>query len=275
MAKITQMQDIIRVFKRNGNRWMDYNEVYAQMDKSLFGPNKGGELGKRRIVYRYMLGNDIFDEDATSTPKKFRLNPTILKRGDPSELERVYSTGNIMLFNEGRQFSEVQFSDEEMLEDEVKANYKLIFGPEAVYFDIKKRIGKRICDAIVFNPKTKRLYVVENELFIHDLYGHIVPQIIEFFNAMRESDTKEKLKYDVKWEEKVVKDDVIEIMKCIDKSIFDVVVVIDRIGFKIEDTEKNISELARHFVGDKDIKIVFREFNVFIDDKGKKIFRVK
>jgi hypothetical protein len=92
---------------------------------------------------------------------------------------------------------------------------------------------------------------------------------------MRDSDTKEKLKYDVKWEDKLSKEDVIEIMKCIDKSIYDVVVVIDRIGFKIEETEKNISELARHFVGDKDIKIVFREFNVFIDDKGKKIFRVK
>lgn len=78
----------------------------------------------------------------------------------------------------------------------------MIFGPDAAYYDIKKKIGKRICDAIVFNPKTKRLYVVENELFIHDLYGHIIPQIIEFFNGMRDEETKNNLKFNVAWDKR-------------------------------------------------------------------------
>lgn len=49
----------------------------------------------------------------------------------------------------------------------------------------------------------------------------------------------------------------------------------DRIGFEIEAVQRNISELAKHFVRGKEIGIIFREFNVFVDDEGKKIFRVK
>lgn len=63
MARTTQMQDIIRVYRKNGNPWLDYNEIYTQMNKSLFGPNKYGEAGQKRIVYRYLLGNEMFDED--------------------------------------------------------------------------------------------------------------------------------------------------------------------------------------------------------------------
>lgn len=275
MPKTTQIQEIIRVFKKEGNRWMDYNEIYERMDKSLFGPNKYGESGHRRMVYRYLLGNEMFDEDPNSRPKKFRLKSHILGREDIAEVERVYSTGEIKLFSQGRQFSEVKFSHEDEIENEVKANYKFIFGPDSVYFDIKKKIGRRICDGIVFNPNTKRLYIVENELFIHDLYGHIVPQIIEFFNSMRDSETKERLKYDIEWEKHIPKEKVLDIRECIDKSLYDVVVIIDRIGFETEQAERNISELAKHFVGDKNIEIVFREFNVFVDEKGTKIFRVR
>lgn len=272
MAKMTQMQDIIRVLKENKNRWMDYNEIYNKMNKSLFGSNKYGELGQRRIVYRYLLGNELFDEDASSRPKKYRLKLHLLKKADnAAELERVYSTGEVKVFSGKKEFNEVKFSIEEEIEDEVKANYKLIFGPDAVYYDIKKKLGERICDGIVFNPKTRRLYIVENELFIHDLYGHIIPQIIEFFNAVRDEKTKESLKYRVPWE----KEHELEIIKAIDNSSYDIVVVMDRINFKIEDIQRNISELAKHFVRGKDIEIVFREFNVFIDEDGKKIFRVR
>lgn len=267
----TLIQEIINVFKKQGNRWMDYNEIYNFMDKSLFGPNKYGERGKKNIVYRLILGNEIFDEDPNFRPKKFKLKSHILQQKDVDEIERVYSTGDVKIFTNSTQFEEVKFSHEDEFETEVKNNYKLIFGSDAVYYDIKTKIGKRICDAIVFNPQTKKVYVVENELFIHDLYGHIVPQIIDFFNGMKDEKTKQNLKYEVSWE----KDHKLPIIESIDRGNYDIIVIIDRITFKIEDVQRNIRELLKHFVENTNVDIIFKEFNVFIDENKNKIFRIK
>lgn len=267
----TLLQEIIGILKKKDNQWLDYNEIYDLMNKSLFGPNKHGERGKRNIVYRLIVGNPLFEIDDNFRPKKFRLKQHVFKEKDVAEVETVYSTSETRIFTKDNNYEEVLFTEEDDFENEIRDNYKLIFGQDAIYYDVKRKIGNRICDGIVFNPKNKKVYIVEAELFIHDLYGHIVPQIIDFFNGMKDEKTKQSLKYEIEWK----KDDQLEIIKAIDKESYDIVVVIDRITFKIEDVQKNISELIKHFVKNKDVNIIFREFNVFIDkDKGR-IFRVK
>jgi len=268
---VTILQEIINVFKKKGNAWLDYNEIYELMNKSLFGPNKYGVRGHKNIVYRIILGNPLFDVDPNFKPKKFKLKQQVFAEKDTSEVETVYSTSETKVFANDDIFEEVQFTEEPDFEKEIKENYKFIFGPDAKYYDVKSKIGNRICDGIVFNPKNKKVYILEVELFIHDLYGHIVPQIIDFFNGMKDEKTKRALKYNIEWE----KGDELSIIKTIDEENYDIVVVIDRITFKIEEVQNNISELIKNFVKNKDINIIFREFNVFVDKNQNKIFRIK
>ena len=268
---VTILQEIISVFKKKNNSWLDYNEIYDLMDKSLFGPNKHGERGKRNIVYRLILGNELlFDEDTNHRPKKFRLKTHIMKEKNLTEIETIYSTGDTKIFSENNKYEEVKFTYEADFEKELKENHKLVFGEDTIYYDIKKKLGDRICDAIVFNPKTKKVFIVEAELFTHSLYGHIIPQITGFFNAMKDEQTRHKLKYDIDW-----KEHKLNIIEALDKSDYDIIVVIDRITFEIKETKKNISELIKNFAKHKKNEIVFKEFNVFIDENQNKIFRVK
>ncbi len=66
------IDNIVNIFKDENNIWLDYNEIFERMGKSLFGPNKQGERGKRNIVYRILLGYaDLFDIDENFRPKKF------------------------------------------------------------------------------------------------------------------------------------------------------------------------------------------------------------
>ncbi len=60
--------------------------------------------------------------------------------------------------------------------------------------------------------------------------GHIIPQIIDFFNAMKNDDVKMKVKYDIKWPE----DLKLKIIEAIDKENYEIVVIIDKIDFKIK-----------------------------------------
>ena len=63
------IDNIVNIFKDEINIWLDYNEIFERMDKSLFGPNKHGERGKRNIVYRILLGySDLFDVDENFRP---------------------------------------------------------------------------------------------------------------------------------------------------------------------------------------------------------------
>lgn len=267
---MTILQEIIKVFRKENNAWLDYNEIYDLMDKSCFGPNKYGERGKRNIVYRLILGNDLFDVDENSRPKKFRLSSIAIEEKDIDEIENVISTGETKIFINNTVFEEIKFSYEKDYEREIVDNFKLIFGKDAVYYDIKKKVGDRICDGIVFNRKNKKVYIVEAELFTHGLWEHIVPQIIEFFNGMKEEKTKHRLKYDVDWKEQ----DKLAIIEAIDNQNYDIMVIIDKITFEIKSVQKSISELIKNFVKNKKVDILFKEFNVFINEEQNKIFRI-
>ncbi|QSO49187.1 hypothetical protein [Alicyclobacillus mengziensis] len=259
---------VVGVFQGSGNAWLNYNEIYEQMDKSVFGQNKFGERGKRNIVYRILLGyQDMFEVDESARPKKFRL-ATLTADNSQTEVEltKKYSMGEATVFFNGEAFHEAVFGLERDFEEAVKENHALIFGEQSYYYDVRKRIGKRICDAFVFDKEVGKLIVVENEIATHDLWGHIIPQIIEFFNGMRDDQTKQALKYDVEWNA----DDKLSIIEAIDKEQYEIVVVIDALTFDAKKARKDINELIKHFVRNKSISIHFREFKMFSSDKDQR-----
>ena len=209
--------------------------------------------------------------DDNFRPKKFRLKSESGAISDSFIASQIkFALGESQIYVQNEKYHLIEYGLEEEYEQEIAANYKLIFGENSVYFDLKKKLGNRICDGFVYDKELRRLVIVENELFTHDLWGHIIPQIIDFFNNIKHTDVQMKLKYEIDWglDEK----DKLTIIEAVDKSNFDIVIVIDRITFDISQQKKAISELISHFDGSKNVRIYFKEFKVFTNSKNKKIF---
>ncbi len=83
-------------------------------------------------------------------------------------------------------FRQKEYHYEKDFEQAVIDNYKYIFGEDTVYIDIKKRIGENIVTIpggylLDFSfAASPRLYIIENELSIHDAYKHIGSQLLKF-----------------------------------------------------------------------------------------------
>lgn len=271
---MTILEAMIDVYKKNNNQWFDYGELYEHIAPSLFGENKNGVQGKKNIIYRLIIGNkELFDVDENFRPKKFRLKTFDGAINDEYIQNQVkYSFGDSKLFFNNKEYKIVQYSIESQLEDDVKNNFKLIFGENSIYFDLKKKLGNRICDGFVFDKDLQKFIIVENELCIHDLWEHIIPQIIDFFNAIQNDNVKMKLKYEIDW--KLSDSEQLLMTKAIDMMNFDIVVVIDKITFDIAEQSSAISKLCSHFSGNKKININFKEFKTFVNDDNEKIFIV-
>ncbi len=87
----------------------------------------------------------------------------------------------------GRIFTYREYSQEKEFEEQVVCQAREIFGPNALYIDIKKRIGEdnilSIPDGYLIDasfPAQPRLYIIENELVTHDPYKHIGQQLLKF-----------------------------------------------------------------------------------------------
>jgi len=97
-----------------------------------------------------------------------------------------------------------QYRDEKELENLVKEHIEFIFGNNSLFFEsskIKSRasIGS-IPDGFVLLPLEEKWYIIEVELSKHPLHRHIVPQILKFFSAIKNSNTRKKL-IDIFYEE--------------------------------------------------------------------------
>jgi hypothetical protein len=87
----------------------------------------------------------------------------------------------------GKAYRRVDYESEADLEASIIDVQHLLFGPNRVYLDVKRKIGTKgsiqnipdgyLLDLSSFKP---RLYVVENELESHDPLRHIAVQILQF-----------------------------------------------------------------------------------------------
>lgn len=97
------------------------------------------------------------------------------------------------IVTKGGIFNWVAPDSEQSFEEAIVANVNLIFGEERYYIDCKRRIGRgkkfNIPDAYLldFKRSEPRLFVVENELSMHDLFKHIGVQLLEFSHSYRQA----------------------------------------------------------------------------------------
>ena len=105
-------------------------------------------------------------------------------------MERIVSGNDIYYLKE--------YQLEKDFEQDVVANYRHIFGNDTVYIDIKKKIGDNIVtipDGYLLDftfSNNPRLYIIENELSVHDAYKHIGTQLLKFAVSYKQSRLKIK-----------------------------------------------------------------------------------
>ena len=105
-------------------------------------------------------------------------------------MERIVSGNDIYYLKE--------YQLEKDFEQDVVANYRHIFGNDTIYIDIKKKIGDNIVtipDGYLLDftfSNTPRLYIIENELSVHDAYKHIGTQLLKFAVSYKQSRLKIK-----------------------------------------------------------------------------------
>lgn len=105
-------------------------------------------------------------------------------------MERIVSGNDIYYLKE--------YLLEKDFEQDVVANYRHIFGNNTIYIDIKKKIGDNIVtipDGYLLDftfSNTPRLYIIENELSVHDAYKHIGTQLLKFAVSYKQSRLKIK-----------------------------------------------------------------------------------
>jgi len=105
------------------------------------------------------------------------------------------------IFYNNKKFTEATFKAENLYEDLIIKNAKLLFGERSIYINTKNKIeskslGKTIPDGILFNLadiNNAEFYLVEVELSSHDFYTHIFPQITKFFAFFKNQKSQDEL----------------------------------------------------------------------------------
>jgi len=105
------------------------------------------------------------------------------------------------IYMDGNRFVESAFKAASDLEKIIKDNSKILFGSNAIYFDLKNKIdtrslGASIPDGFLFDFKDKEnpeFYLIEAELVKHDFYNHIFPQITKFFAFFKNPQSRNNL----------------------------------------------------------------------------------
>jgi hypothetical protein len=95
--------------------------------------------------------------------------------------------GNAVIYNDGELYHIAEYSNERDLELAILEVRDALFGRNRIYLDIKRKIGRKggqrnIPDGYLvdLSGRIPRLYVVENELAVHDPLRHVAVQILQF-----------------------------------------------------------------------------------------------
>ena len=93
--------------------------------------------------------------------------------------------------------------EEKELHPMIREHSKEIFGENSLYFDVHHKLRYKLKskagiaslpDAYVITlSKPYQWFVVENELSIHPVYSHIVPQLMKFINGIKNSKSQKQI----------------------------------------------------------------------------------
>jgi len=95
----------------------------------------------------------------------------------------------VVIYKENKKFYEYKYDKEAQYESDIVKNSNMFFGENSIYIDSKKKIkskalGNSIPDGFLIDLsdiENPEFYIVEVELYKHDFYSHIFPQLTKFF----------------------------------------------------------------------------------------------
>ena len=189
-------------------------------------------------------------------------------------MERIVSGNDIYYLKE--------YQLEKDFEQDVVANYRHIFGNDTIYIDIKKKIGDNIVtipDGYLLDftfPNNPRLYIIENELSVHDAYKHIGTQLLKFAVSYKQSRLKIKqyiLDYlsksptnmafiESKASEMGYRNIDAMLESMIYRDTVDAIVIIDNSSAELENVLSHLS-----------MKIDIIEFKAYENNKGNRLYK--
>ena len=189
-------------------------------------------------------------------------------------MERIVSGNDIYYLKE--------YQLEKDFEQDVVANYRHIFGNDTVYIDIKKKIGDNIVtipDGYLLDftfSNNPRLYIIENELSVHDAYKHIGTQLLKFAVSYKQSRLKIKqyiLDYlsksptnmafiESKASEMGYRNIDAMLESMIYRDTVDAIVIIDNSSAELENVLSHLS-----------MKIGIIEFKAYENNKGNRLYK--
>lgn len=190
-----------------------------------------------------------------------------------------------------KEYSLYDFDNEAEFEKAVIENHKYLFGKDAVYIDIKRKIGRDnhrgIPDAFLidfYDTNKPQLYIIENEIASHDVYAHISEQIARFAtstvssaNQIRnllvkaienEPETKKMIE---KYLPQTVFKTVTELMLFLTESNIKIVIAINEVTsdlnivLKVFKDSPDVVLLQRYLCGD-DISYYYEPMNEEVED---------
>ena len=105
-----------------------------------------------------------------------------------------------VVYLNGKRFNKSKFKQEEVLENLVQENYKLLFGNKTVFIQKSKikteSLGGSIPDGFLLDLRdvnNPQIYFIEVELAEHDFYKQIFPQVTRFIAFFNSSENRKKL----------------------------------------------------------------------------------
>lgn len=107
----------------------------------------------------------------------------------------------MVIFQGNQRLSEYVYQTEDEFEKDIVDNADLFFGETSIYIDIKKTIkseslGNTIPDGYLLDLsdiENPEFYLVDVELYKHDFYSHIFPQITKFFAFFQSLSSRREL----------------------------------------------------------------------------------
>lgn len=261
------LEEIIHLFKNKKNMWLGYIDISNLLERIPLDHSE-----KRKLVLKLLTDNPLFETDKISKITKFRLKPHIFKEKDLSIIETFYAINKTRIIIDDEEYKELRFIKLEDFENEIIANYRLIFGKDTVYYRIENEDGRiSFCNGMIFNTKTKEVIFVIFELSIPNLYSYMVSRIGDFFKIMNKNKSTINLEDDFQ----CIGDNRNEVINNLEELGYNLVVIINKSTFGIEEERKKILTLIKQIIAAKNVSIIFKEFSVFINKNNNKIFSIR
>lgn len=107
----------------------------------------------------------------------------------------------MIIYKNEKKYYEYEYLKEEEFESDVIKNAETFFGRKTIYIDTKKKIkskslGNSIPDGFLLDlsdEENPEFYIVEAELYKHDFYSHIFPQLTKFFAFYKNMESRNEL----------------------------------------------------------------------------------